>query len=211
MTSPHTVSGVDVGGSRKGFHAVLLRDGQILGIKADRDPEAIVVWCLENEADVIAVDAPCRWSQSRASRSAERELGRQRISCFSTPVRENALNRSFYRWVFNGERLYRALENHYSLYTGQWGEGRMCIETFPHAIVCALEGRVVPAHPKNATRRAVLRSRGLDVSGLANIDFVDAALCAVAADAFRKNTFKAYGDAAEGFIIVPVPEVAPET
>ncbi len=109
----------------------------------------------------------------------------------------------FYQWVFNGERLYRALENHYSLFNGQWGEGHMCIETFPHAIVCALEGRVVSAHPKNATRLAVLHSRGLNVSGLVNIDFVDAALCAVAADAFRKNTFKAYGNSAEGFIVVP--------
>ena len=76
------VVGIDVGGDRKGFHAVLLRDGQILGTKGDRDPAAIVAWCLENEADVVAVDAPGRWSQSRASRSAERELGRQRISCF---------------------------------------------------------------------------------------------------------------------------------
>lgn len=198
------VVGVDVGGDRKGFHAVLLRDGQILGTKGDRDPAAIVAWCLKNEADVVAVDAPCRWSQSRASRSAERELGRQRISCFSTPVRENALNRSFYRWVFNGERLYRALEKGYPQFNGQWGEGHMCIETFPHAIVCALEGRVVPAHPKNATRRFVLRDKGLDVSKLSNIDFVDAALCAIAAEAFCQGRFKSFGDDLEGYIIVPV-------
>ena len=92
--------------------------------------------------------------------------------------------------MFNGERLYRALENGYTQFNGQWGEGSMCMETFPHAVVCALEGRVVLAHPKNATRRAVLRNRGLDVSGLDNVDFVDAALCAVAAEAFSQGRFK---------------------
>ena len=203
MTKPQTVIGIDVGGNRKGFHAVLMRDGQILGAKGDRDPAAIVAWCLENKACVVAVDAPCRWSADGKSRAAERAINGLGLHCYYTPTRELATGRNFYQWVFNGERLYRALEQHYPQFAGQRGEGHVCMETFPHAIVCALEGRVIPAQPKNTTRRRVLRNMGFDDARLTCIDYVDAALCAVAADSFRRNTFNFYGDSTEGFIVVP--------
>lgn len=74
-------------------------------------------------------------------------------------------------------------------------------------MLLALAGRVVPARPKSTVRRQVLRDRGYDGSSLPNIDFVDAALCAVAADEFRKGRYKPYGDKAEGFIVVPSPIV----
>ena len=38
---------------------------------------------------------------------------------------------------------------------------------------------------------------------LTNIDMVDAALCALTAQHLLNRTFKTYGDAAEGFIVVP--------
>ena len=38
---------------------------------------------------------------------------------------------------------------------------------------------------------------------LKNIDFVDAALCAVAALYLQKKEFDCYGDHKEGFIVVP--------
>lgn len=79
----------------------------------------------------------------------------------------------------------------------------MCIETFPHTIVCALAGQVVSARPKAKVRRAALRNRGYDGSNLPNIYFVDAALCAVAAFEFHKNNYKPYGNRAEGYIVVP--------
>ena len=113
------------------------------------------------------------------------------------------MHRDFYKWVFNGERLYRLLVAHYPLFNGQRTEGRTCIETFPHAVVCAMAGHVVSARPKATVRRQALRDRGYDVSGLPNIDFIDAALCAVAADEFRKGSYQLYGDQAEGFIVVP--------
>ena len=37
-----------------------------------------------------------------------------------------------------------------------------------------------------------------------NIDLVDAALCAVAANAVLAGRFKSYGDLAEGFVLAPV-------
>jgi predicted RNase H-like nuclease len=57
-------------------------------------------------------------------------------------------------------------------------------------------------------RRAALKREGYDVSGLPNIDFVDAALCAAAADAFRINRYQLFGDREEGFIVVPTSSVA---
>jgi len=198
-----TVVGIDVGGEQKGFHAVVLHDGKFLDKTANRDPAAIVDWCLDHNARVVAVDAPCRWSRYGSSRLAERELNQQGIRCFYTPTRERALHRAFYEWVFNGEKLYRCLVAAYALFNGKLNDETMCIETFPHAIVCALAGRVVSAKPKATVRRAALLGRGYDISDLPNIDFVDAALCAVTADAFHNDSYKRYGARDEGFIVVP--------
>lgn len=200
------VVGVDVGGERKGFHAVALRGGTF--VKAtDPDPAVIVAWCLEQKATVVAVDAPCAWSLTGSSRLAERklELFEEKINCFATPTRERAKTntKGFYAWVFNGEKLYQQLQKHYPLFNGERCEGRVCVETFPHAAACALAGQVVSAKHKASARRKALQDRGYDVSGLPNIDYVDAAVCAIAANAFRLNNYRSFGDRAEGFIIVP--------
>ena len=79
-----------------------------------------------------------------------------------------------------------------------------CFETFPHAVVCALAGRVVAARPKRETRRNALRQRGYDVGSLTNVDFVDAGLCAITADAFVRGRVTLFGKQVEGFIVVPV-------
>ena len=96
---------------------------------------------------------------------------------------------------------------HYPLFDGQWSEGQMCIETFPHAVMCAMAGRVVSAKPKATVRREALRKRGYKVSSLPNVDFVDAALCAVAAYEFLNRNYQQYGNSGEGFIVVPASSV----
>jgi predicted nuclease with RNAse H fold len=68
------VAGVDVGGARKGFHAVALRDGVYLDKFAARDAVAVADWCRTVGARVIGVDAPCRWSLTGRARPAERAL-----------------------------------------------------------------------------------------------------------------------------------------
>jgi predicted nuclease with RNAse H fold len=201
--SNNTFIGIDVGGPRKGFHAVVMRDGDICGRKSGRKPKAIVEWCLELGASVVGVDAPCMWSTAGKHREAERLLNQAGMHCFYTPTRERAQGNPFYSWMLNGEKLFQALLKHFSLYTGQRNAKRVCFETFPHAIVCALKGEIVPAHPKTSVRREVLRTRGLDTSSLSNIDLVDAALCAVAAEAFRRGEFDRYGDQKEGYVVLP--------
>ena len=200
------VVGVDVGGERKGFHAVALQNGTFVATLAHTDPAVIVSWCRQLKAVVVAVDAPCGWSAGGASRLAERSLaiGAHKIHCFATPTRARASRSNFYKWVFNGERLYRQVAKHYVLFDGSRRAGQACFETFPHAVVCALAGRVVAARPKRETRRNALRQRGYDVGSLTNVDFVDAGLCAITAAAFLRGRVTLFGNKVEGFIVVPV-------
>ena len=74
-----------MGGVRKGFHAVALRDGVDAGQLATGDVQELAHWCRSVVgASVIAIDAPCRWSSDGRARPCERELMRQGIFCFET-------------------------------------------------------------------------------------------------------------------------------
>ena len=81
--------GIDVGGERKGFHAVALRSRAFVATVADRDPAVLVRWCPQQNATVVAVAAPCGWSTGGSSRLAERSLAidAHKIHCFATPTR----------------------------------------------------------------------------------------------------------------------------
>mgnify|MGYP003343104099 FL=1 len=73
--SSPVVVGIDVGGPKKGFHAVALAGGRYRDRLAANDVAKLVAWCVRTKAaTVIAVDAPCRWSNSGEGRLAEREL-----------------------------------------------------------------------------------------------------------------------------------------
>ncbi len=77
----------------------------------------------------------------------------------------------FYGWMFDGERLYRRLSLHYPLFDGIEEGGRVMVETFPHAMVCAFEGRVVPARNKPVARCEVLRTCGIDLPSKGELPF----------------------------------------
>ena len=202
-----TVAGVDVGAPRKGYHAVALgADGASTFHSCDA--AEVAAWCRAAGAEVVAVDAPCRWRvDGQPARAAERELAAERISCFSTPTEEKARGHAFYTWMFAGQELYAVLAATHPIYAGGPRPTPVCIETFPQAVACALAGERVSAKTKRAVRRAVLERAGINLAGLTTIDEIDAALCAVAAQRFALNRFKAYGDAAGGFIVVPSESV----
>lgn len=205
MKSPaRTVIGIDVGGARKGFHAVALQGGKFEPFDF-HGPEEANEWILAKAPKAIAIDSPCAWAVSGGSRLAERTLsvGGKPIQCFKTPTRTSAKGNAFYDWVFNGERLYQFLLRNYRLFDGSRARGNTVIETYPYAVVCALAGKVVPAKPKATIRRAVLRALDHDDKTLPNIDFVDAALCAITAERFLLGRTRSFGDADEGFIVVP--------
>lgn len=215
------VVGIDVGAPSKGYHAVALSKGTIAEKFQSSVPAEVAQWCIDRGAEVIAVDAPCRWRMHGGpARAAERELAASRISCFSTPTEEKARGHAFYTWMFAGQELYTALAATHLIYRGEAVSDYsghsisnshpltgVAIETFPQAVACALAGELVSAKTKLAVRREVLIRAGVDVSGLEGIDEVDAALCALTAERFAQNRFKAYGDVSSGFVIVPSESV----
>jgi predicted nuclease with RNAse H fold len=198
------VVGIDVGGPRKGFHGVALRDGSYFAKLAASDAHAVTGWCLDIGAHAVGIDAPCRWSLTGRAKPAERALSAKGIRAFATPSRAAAQGHKFYCWMLKGADLFRAMESHYRLFDGSNAAPEpACFETFPHAVACALARAIVPAKRKGPVRRELLREAGIDTTPLAGMDTVDAALCALAAHYFLAGSFKTYGDAAEGLIVVP--------
>ena len=203
-----TTVGIDVGGERKGFHAVSLANGSYQCHLSTKSLQELVRWCCETvRARVVAVDAPCRWSNDGHSRSAERELMEKGVWCFSTPMRTKAVDHptNYFGWMLRGEELFRALEDDFpicqELPKAGWS---CCFETFPHAITWHLRGGNANASQKRIQRRELLSEAGIDLNELKNIDLVDAALCALAAHhAATGRKCISFGDPLTGLIIVP--------
>jgi predicted nuclease with RNAse H fold len=205
--TPRTVAGIDVGGDRKGNHLVILRGTDMVRNLSRTTPEQMLEQCRAFEVAAVGIDAPCRWGTGAAGRLAEKSLAQQRIFSFATPARELAMSSKsgFYRWMFNGERVYDVFAAHFPLFSG--GEkitGRVCFETFPHAITCAFLGTdVASARQKGPQRRHILEREGIETAPLGSIDDVDAALCALAARYLLEGRVDTYGDESGGFIVVP--------
>jgi predicted nuclease with RNAse H fold len=198
------VVGVDVGGSKKGFHAVALKDGLYREELSTLSADEIAAWCRGLRASVVGIDAPCRWSLTGRARPCERALAAEGLHTFATPSQGKGAAHPFYRWMVKGADLYRCLGPDYPLFEGQRSASdQVCFETFPHAVACALARKPLSAKQKRADRSRLLEEAGVSTEALTNIDWIDAALCALAAHHLGTGTFKAYGDAAEGFIVVP--------
>lgn len=206
--SPRRVAGIDVGGSRKGFHAVALENGVFLDRWQTRCPRDLGRWLRDRvDARIVAVDAPCRWSGDKSGRAAERELLRRGIRCFLTPTRRAAGQHpaNYYDWMLRGAALFRELEKTHPLCRAMpRGLRRCCFETFPHAITWHLRGGQADAARKRGQRMALLREYGCDVRALPGMDWIDAALCAMAADMVAAGCAAVFcGDEHTGFIVVP--------
>lgn len=185
-----------------------VRDRTLVDIQRFKDAAGAARWALSLAPDAIAIDAPCRWRIDQP-RLAERELARARISSFPTPTEERARGHSFFTWMIAGSQLYAALAPAYPVYTDEIAPHRVCIETFPQAVACALAGSIVSAKQKRSVRLALLQAAGFACDRLRSIDDIDAVLCAIAAEAFVTGNFKAYGDNGGGFIVVPRTAIAP--
>jgi predicted nuclease with RNAse H fold len=207
-TPPITVVGIDVGGARKGFHAVALRDGAYSSQLRSWDVQELSHWCRSViGASVIAIDAPCRWSSEGCMRPCERELMRQGIFCFATPSREKAEQHpsGYFDWMLRGADLYQALEASHPLLTSLPSTGqRCCFETFPHAITWHLRGGEAKARQKRPERTALLAEAGISTAPLTSIDWIDAALCALVAHRLASGAVcLAFGEPNTGLIVVP--------
>ncbi len=203
-----------MGGERKGFHAVALRDGAYAAQLVSRDVEELAHWCRSGMAAVvIAIDAPCRWSADGRSRPCERQLNAAGIRCFASPSRAIARSHpsNYYGWMLQGEALYAALEPSHPLLRALPCQGPVCFETFPHAISWQLLGGCARAADKRQQRRALLQRFAVAVEALTSIDLIDAALCALAAHVVASGAAcRVFGQADSGLIVVPAATVTPE-
>lgn len=199
-----TFIGIDVGGPKKGFHVIALRHKKFETAHF-YSAEDLRDWCLNQKAQVIAIDAPCGWSSSGHSREAERtlRLNRKIIQCFKTPTRNLAQKSAFYSWVFQGEKIYQTLQSHFDLYENDSQRSKVMFETFPQGIACCLANKILSASAKATDRPRLLKNLGFNLNGLSSIDFIDAALCAVSALYFNQNSHQSFGNPQEGFIILP--------
>jgi predicted nuclease with RNAse H fold len=204
--------GIDVGGARKGFHAVALSGGAYAGQLATADAQELAHWCRSvARARMIAIDAPCRWSLDGRPRTCERELMGRGIRCFASPTRERAVDHptNYFGWMLQGEALYQALEGGspeqaYPLVRRLPHSGGGCFETFPHAITWHLRGGEAQAAQKRVQRRELLVQAGLELTPLTNIDLIDAALCALTAHVVGTGEeCESYGESESGLIVVP--------
>ena len=203
MASQKITIGIDVGGIKKGFHAVANRDGLYLAHFHSIHPDEVASWVLSHNPSAVAIDAPSMFSLNSGSRKAERELVSNGMRCFYTPTRALAAKSRFYDWVFNGELLYQRLG--LPIFMGEQSQKTCVIETFPHAVQMSLwASDSNPVGNKRSVRESTLALKAnYDTSQLSNIDFIDAALCAVSADYFAHHQFTAYGCKTEGYIVLP--------
>ena len=82
--------------------------------------------------------------------------------------------------------------------------------TFPHAIAWHMRGGNAMASHKESQRLALLEQAGIDPKPLTHIDWIDAALCAVAAHQVGiGGPCATYGEPQTGLIVVPSPSAPP--
>ncbi len=106
--------------------------------------------------------------------------------------------------MLSGELIYSTFFDTYPLLTASSKRSsRVCFETFPHAITCAMLGiDAASAKMKRVQRRAILEDAGIDASALKSIDDIDAALCALTAKLWLEGKTVAFGDEPGGYIVV---------
>ncbi|MGA0969621.1 MAG: DUF429 domain-containing protein, partial [Vulcanococcus sp.] len=80
-----------------------------------------------------------------------------------------------------------------------------CFESFPHGITVALSQQIeVKAAFKLEQRSALLERFGVSLSGLSSIDWIDAAVCALAAQRIAQSPAAAiYGEPEGGLLVLP--------
>ena len=198
--------GIDVGGERKGFHAVALNSSRKVVGEPYRLATAAEIGPLIAKLSpaVVAIDAPCQWSQDK-SREAERALARAGIRSFCTPSRARApQNLTFYGWMFQGEAAFAAATSTHPHFGGGKSVRGHTIEVFPNATTIVLTGQPNPKGiSKNQWRRQLLAEQGIAPTQFTNIDHVDAALCAFTGLIALESGFTAYGDTSGGYLIAP--------
>jgi predicted nuclease with RNAse H fold len=107
-----TWAGVDVGGKKKGFHAVVIDDGGVVaGPQNIKEADEVVEWLEGFAPVVVAVDSPrCAAPAGERSRACERALASAVCGIRWTPDAETLhAGGTYFEWIRNGLELYARL------------------------------------------------------------------------------------------------------
>jgi predicted nuclease with RNAse H fold len=123
---PACWAGVDVGATRKGFHAAAVDDhGRCVGPVNLGTPAAVRDWLRPLAPLVVALDSPLATApQGRSARDGELRLARSVCGIRWTPHAERLAGNAYYAWILHGLELAELLRC-----SGSWE----VIEVFPTA------------------------------------------------------------------------------
>jgi predicted nuclease with RNAse H fold len=192
-STPRRWAGVDVGGSRKGFHiAVIENDRVVLGGKRVLGVHDAVEQLRRERPVLVAIDAPRRAAlDEQRSRECERTFVRAGICALRyTPDLRSINGSQYYEWIRRGFALYAALER----------VGLRAIECFPTASWTIWAGQ------KGLASRARWSSKALGDLHLDGVpsrlgqDARDAIGAAMTARCHAEGRGHAFGD-----LVVPAP------
>ena len=151
-------AGVDVGGTRKGFHAAIVDGSRLIaGPTHLPDVAHTVTWLADHDPTLVAVDAPIELGP----RECERALARAVCHLYYTPAHPHG---DFYAWMRHGLELYRALQT----------AGLAAIECFPTATWTRLDAPRGARSPRTWSSEIVARLLLSGVPGLLGQDGRDA-------------------------------------
>lgn len=190
-------AGVDVGGSRKGFHVALLDGGRRVSLARAPTVERCVA--LVRAAAVVGIDAPASWAApGEGSRACERAFASAGVCGIRpTPDEATAVARTdrYYEWVERGLELWAALR----------GAGVPAVECFPTASWTRWTGRRGAAG-RGTWSSAGLAALGVDGDRARNQDERDAVAAAVTAWQCDRHpaTVERFGE-----LVVPRPGPPP--
>ena len=105
------IVGIDVGGSKKGFHcaAINFETNIVIDLRRIQGVESVVPWIqsIDGECMTIAIDCPPKANrQSKTTRLAERELHQAEYRLQWT----REVGKTPDEWMVNGENLWRSLK-----------------------------------------------------------------------------------------------------
>jgi predicted nuclease with RNAse H fold len=214
MTSRHVPTicvGIDLAGvAHRETGLALLRDGHLEQLETGGDDAEILHFVAEaGISAVVAInapltrprgrcclddDCPCRTDPGTRSRQLERELGRMKVPTLATALIKVLARR--------GERIAGLLR----------GAGWSPIEVYPFATLKLL-GLSCSAKRTELGRRRINRALRPIVPGLrhpkASEHELDAVVCALTADLWRRGLARTVGDPEEGLMVIPSDGAAP--
>lgn len=186
--------GVDVGGSRKGFHIATLASDAVIELQVASDVDEAEAVIRSAAPAVVAVDSPISTAPPGATaRDCELTLNRRICGIRWTPDAARVLDpeNAYYDWIRNGLRLYERLA------------GLEVVECFPTASFTRWGG-ARGSTPRGAWSQRILESHDLRLPGrrLAQDDR-DAIAAALTARAWSTGEAERIGE-----IVVPLESPA---